>query len=61
MAKAKNEPLFEIAYTTRTGKHGRKAVAASRIPLAAIDLEERGCYDIRVSYYPLTPGVDPIL
>lgn len=56
----KNEAVYEIAYVTPSGKHGRKQVRQSKVPHAAAQLAERGYYDIRVSFHPLIPGVDPI-
>ena len=56
----KNEAVYEIAYVTPSGKHGRKQVPQSRIPKVCMDLQGRGYHQIRVSFYPLIPGVDPI-
>ena len=56
----KNEAIYEIAYVTPAGKHGRKQVPQSRIPKVCMDLQSRGYHQIRVSFYPLIPGVDPI-
>lgn len=57
----KSEAIYEIAYTTRTGKHSRKQVRQSRIVATCRSLHERGCYNVRVSFHPLIEGVDPIL
>jgi len=44
---------FEIAYVTRTGKHGRKVVRSDRIEKAVQVLRDRDCYGIYVSRYPV--------
>lgn len=56
----KNEAVYEIAYITPSGKHGRKQVRQSRVSKTCMDLTTRGYYSIRVSFHPLIPGVDPI-
>lgn len=55
-----SESVFEIAYVTPTGKHGRRQVYRSHVPSVCEQLERRGFRDIRVSTYPLIEGVDPI-
>ena len=55
-----NEPIYEIAYVTLTGKHGRKQARASRVSAVCMSLQDRGYHEIRVSFHPLIPGVDPI-
>ena len=49
----KNEAVYEIAYITPTGKHGRKQVRQSRISKTCMDLTTRGYYSIRVSFHPI--------
>ena len=56
-----NEAVYEIAYVTPSGKHGRKQARQSRVPKVCEALLQRGYHDVRVSFYPLIPGVDPIL
>jgi len=52
----KNEAIYEIAYITPAGKAGRKQVRQSRIPATCASLQDRGYYEIRVSFHPLIPG-----
>jgi hypothetical protein len=57
----KNEAIYEIAYVTPSGKHGRKQARQSKVSKVCMDLQERGYYNIKVSFHPLIPGVDPIV
>ena len=49
----KNEAIYEIAYVTPTGRHGRKVVRQSKIVVTCQNLQDKGYYGIQVSYYPI--------
>jgi hypothetical protein len=48
-----NVKTFTIHYVTPRGKHGRKDVPAKKLARVCCELEEKGYYDLRVSYYPV--------
>jgi len=53
MKNTSTDRTHEIAYFTRTGLPRWKHVPLSRIPAVWARLEEQGCYDCRVSFYPV--------
>lgn len=41
----KNDPMWEVAYVTKSGKHARKVVRESKLPATVEKLEEAGAYN----------------
>lgn len=50
---AESVRVYELAYRTPFGRHGRKQVSSDRIVRAVETLREKGYYDVRVSTDPL--------